>query len=181
MVKAFFLDRDGVIINDRGHVYKISDIEILPGVGKAIKHLNDSGYKVVVVTNQAIVARGLCSEDDVIKANLHIQSLLDSEDARIDSFYYCPHHPSLEGNPKYKKNCNCRKPKPGMILEGAKCFGITNLGECFMVGDKISDIEAGKKAGCKTVLVNYDLKSELNCLAPDYVYENLYQAVKTLI
>jgi len=148
---AVFLDRDGTINVEKDYLYRIEDFEFIEDAQEAIKKLNESGYLVVVVTNQSGVARGYYSCRDVELLHEHIQSCLQSKNARIDKFYYCPHHPQKGVGP-FKMDCDCRKGKPGMLLQAANDLQI-DLGRSFVVGDKSADIEAARAAGCTPVLV----------------------------
>lgn len=156
-VGIVFLDRDGVINEDRGYVSSPQEVVILEGVVEGIRVLNQNGLKVVVVTNQSGVARGYFSESIVQYINEYIRRKLAQNNATIDAFYYCPHHPKI-GPGDYKKNCNCRKPKPGMILEAMDDFDVSE--PCFLVGDSLRDIQAGIRAGCKTYLVSHDSENQ---------------------
>ena len=127
-----------------------SQIRILRGVVKAIKLLNEKRFKVVIVSNQSGVARGYFTEEDVKRVNLKIISEL-GDDCFIDAIYFCPHHPKI-GIELYRKDCDCRKPKPGMLKRAAKDLNI-DLNQSFMIGDKMDDICAGYQAGCETILV----------------------------
>ncbi len=151
MKKAIFLDRDGTIIADKGFVHKKEDLELLPGVAQAIKMAKEAGFLVVVVTNQSGVARGFFSEKEVRDFNAHLKRTLAEQGAEIDAFYYCPHHPQAP-LADYRLECNCRKPRPGMLLRAAQEMGI-NLSQSWMIGDSPRDVEAGKRAGCKTLLL----------------------------
>jgi len=168
MNKAFFLDRDGIINLDTGYIRRIEDIQILNGVPEAIKKIKDKGYLAIVISNQSAIGRDMTTEDIVIKINNEINKrIFESSGVKIDKFYFCPHHPD--------DNCNCRKPKTGMIDKAVKEFDI-NLNESFMIGDKLSDIELGRNARTKTVLIG---KTE--DIKPDYTFEDLKQAVENLI
>lgn len=152
MKRAVFLDRDGVITQDPPHyAHKPEQLELIPGAAEAIRTLNDEGFLVVVVTNQSGVARGYYTEDDVAIYNRTLEDELHKKNAHIDAVYYCPHHPDI-GDSKYKIKCDCRKPNPGLLLLAAKELEI-NLEESFVVGDKLSDVMAGKSVGCATILV----------------------------
>ncbi len=157
MQRAIFLDRDGVIVKDKGYVHRIEDLEIIDGAVKAIKSFNNAGYLVIIVSNQAGIARGYCSEEDVIKFNEEMVRRLNGQGAHIDAVYFCPHHFTEGKIEKYKKNCNCRKPKAGMLLNAAKEHGI-GLAYSWMIGDRESDIEAGENAGCNTILIGKEAK-----------------------
>lgn len=156
--KAVFLDRDGTINKYVGFLRDINDFELLPGVANAIKFINASGYLAIVVTNQPVVARGEVSFKQLNEIHNKMQTLLGVEGAYIDSIYFCPHHPhkGYEGEVvELKIECDCRKPKPGMILKAAEDFNI-DLNQSWMVGDGENDIKAGKSAGCKTALLGTD-------------------------
>lgn len=182
MEKAVFLDRDGTIVEDTGYLHEIINIKFLPGVVEAIKSLNENGYKVIVVTNQAGVARGYFDEDAVREVNGFIQQSLSREGAFIDGIYYCPHH--AEGViEEYRKDCYCRKPNPGMIEKAACDFNV-DLKLSFMIGDNTTDAEAGIRAGCRTVLlsdINSQRDTELTRGACDAICSDLYLAVRWLL
>jgi len=151
MNKAVFLDRDGTIIEDVGYLNNPLDIKFIPGTIEAIKKLNQAGYKVVVITNQSGVARGLIREDMLQTIDKTIQKTILAGGGHLDAIYYCPHH-AEHGHYPYKRECDCRKPGPGMILKAAKDLKL-DLSQSFMIGDKISDIEAGINSGVKPILV----------------------------
>ena len=154
--KAIFLDRDGTINEYRGFVRSTDEFELIPGVAKAIKRLNDTGFLVIVITNQPVIARGETTIEELNEIHNKMETLLGDEGAYLDAIYYCPHHPhkGYEGEiPELKIECECRKPKPGLILQAANDYNI-NLEESYMIGDTENDILAGYNAGCKTILVN---------------------------
>lgn len=154
--KAIFLDRDGVINKYVGFLRDINEFELLDGVAEAIKKINESGYLAIVVTNQPVIARGEVTYEELHEIHNKMETLLGQEGAYLDAVYYCPHHPhkGYEGEiPELKIECDCRKPKPGMLLQAAKDFNI-DLKNSWMVGDSDTDIEAGKNAGCQTFFVN---------------------------
>lgn len=154
--KAIFLDRDGTINRYVGFLRKTEQFELLDGVTEAIKTMNALGYLVIVATNQPVIARGEVTEEGLAEIHKKMETLLGLEGAYLDAIYYCPHHPDkgFEGEiPEMKINCECRKPKPGMLLKASEDFHI-NLRESWMVGDGRNDIQAGKAAGCKTVLIS---------------------------
>jgi len=182
MEKAIFLDRDGVIIEDAGYVGEIERVKFIPGTGKAIRLLNDNDFKVIIITNQAGVARGYFSEEAVEEINTYVQGMLAKEGALIDKIYYCPHH--KEGViEEYRKDCYFRKPSPGMIEEAVRDFHI-DLRRSFLIGDKSNDIEAGRRAGCKTILLNVK-NTEDNTggteVVSDHTAPDLYEAVRWLV
>lgn len=156
--KAVFLDRDGTINRYMGFLRNIDDFELIPGVAKAIKMINASGYLAVVVTNQPVIARGEVTVAELESIHYKMETLLGNEGAYLDAIYYCPHHPNrgYTGEiPELKINCDCRKPKPGMLLKAAKELNI-DLQASWMIGDQENDITAGKTAGCKTALIGME-------------------------
>lgn len=153
--KAVFLDRDGTINVYRGFLRNINDFELIEGVAEAIRKINSSGYLCIVVTNQPVIARGELTVNELRMIHNKMETLLGANGAYIDGLYYCPHHPDKgyeDEVTELKIDCDCRKPKPGMILSAAQSFNI-DLSSSWMIGDGENDIKAGKAAGCKTVLV----------------------------
>lgn len=149
--KAIFLDRDGTINKYVGFLRNIDDFELIEGVAEAIKLINQSGYLAIVVTNQPVIARGEVTWEELNKIHKKMATLLGKEGAYVDGIYICPHHPDkgFEGErPEYKIDCDCRKPKPGLLLQAAKDFNI-DLSESYMIGDSHRDVEAGENAGVK--------------------------------
>lgn len=149
--KAVFLDRDGTINVEKDYLYRIEDFEFIEGAVDAIRALKESGFLVIVVTNQSGVARGFYTLDDVATLHGHIQDELGRAGTRIDAFYACPHHPDA-GAGTYTRDCDCRKGNPGMLLQAAREHHV-DLQTSFMVGDKLADVEAGVRAGCHAILV----------------------------
>ncbi|MGN0597506.1 MAG: D-glycero-beta-D-manno-heptose 1,7-bisphosphate 7-phosphatase [Ruminiclostridium sp.] len=171
--KAVFLDRDGTINKYVGFLRDIDSFELIDGAAKAIKKINNSGYLCVVVTNQPVIARGEVTFSQLENIHNKMETLLGNEGAYIDRIYFCPHHPhkGYDGEiPELKIDCQCRKPKPGMLLTAAKDLNI-DLGNSYMVGDGENDIKAGKAAGCKTVL----LSSECENFGQDFCVKDLKQ------
>ena len=155
MQKAVFLDRDGTINRYVGFLRRIEEFELLPGVSEAIRRINELGYLAIVVTNQPVIARGEVTPAQLDLIHKKMQTLLGREGAYLDGIYYCPHHPhkGYSGEvTELKIDCDCRKPKPGMLLRAARDFHI-NLSESWMVGDSESDIKAGQAAGCRTAII----------------------------
>lgn len=153
--KAIFLDRDGVINKYVGFLRNIGDFELLDGVAEAIKKINNAGYLAIVITNQPVIARGEVSFEQLQEIHNKMETLLGKQGAYLDGIYFCPHHPDkgFAGEvPELKIDCECRKPKPGMILKAAKDFNI-DLNQSWMVGDGKNDILAGKGAGCHTAYI----------------------------
>ena len=153
--KAVFLDRDGTLNVYKGFITDPDQIELLPGVAKAIKIINDSGYLAIVISNQPVIARGDCTIAELDDINNAMETKLGLEGAYIDDLFYCPHHPDkgFEGErPEYKFECECRKPKPGLLLKAAEKYNI-DLSSSFMVGDSEIDIKAGINAGCVPIYI----------------------------
>lgn len=148
---AVFLDRDGTVIEEVNYLSRVDQVRLLPGAAEAIARLNRSGFAVIVVTNQAGIARGYFAEERVAEVHDRLTNLLCRAGARVDAFYYCPHH-DTEGVGSYRIVCDCRKPKPGMLLAAARDHGL-DLTRSWMIGDKLCDVAAGAAAGCTTVLV----------------------------
>lgn len=177
--RAVFVDRDGVLIRDVDHLTSASEIEILGGVPEALRRLRAAGWAVVVVTNQSVVARGLVTEDRLREIHRALETQLGERGAALDAIYYCPHHP--EGAvAAYRAVCDCRKPAPGMLLRAAAELGI-DLRESVMVGDAPSDIEAGRRAGCRTVLLRADGDAVADRIAPDHVAPDLAAAADWIL
>jgi D-glycero-D-manno-heptose 1,7-bisphosphate phosphatase len=151
-MNAVFLDRDGTIVVDKGYITIPDDVTLLPGAAEAIVRLRGAGLKVFVVSNQAGVAKGLLSEEELTGINQRMLMMLGAEGALLDGIYCCPHHP--EGSePDYAVECACRKPKPGLLEQAAAEHGL-DFSECAIVGDSARDVQAGRAAGVSaTVLV----------------------------
>ena len=158
--KVVFLDRDGTLNEEVNYLHKTGDMKLLPGVPQALKKLKDAGYKLIVVTNQAGVARGYYTEEDVKILHQYMNQLLEKDGAQIDAFYYCPHHP-VHGIGAYKKVCNCRKPGTGMFEMAEKDFPVDKTAS-YMIGDKLLDTEAGHRFGVTSILVGTGYGAELH-------------------
>ncbi len=156
--KAVFIDRDGTINRYVGFLRSIDDFELLPNVAEAVRKINSSGYLAIVVTNQPVIARGEVTYGQLQEIHNKMETLLGAEGAYLDKIYFCPHHPhkGYEGEvPELKVDCECRKPKPGLLLKAAEDFNI-DLANSWMIGDGENDIKVGKAAGCKTALIGKD-------------------------
>jgi D-glycero-D-manno-heptose 1,7-bisphosphate phosphatase len=140
MNKALFIDRDGVINVDKVHVYRKEDFEFTRGIFELCRKYSDQGYLIIVITNQAGIAKGLYDEEDFRKLTLWMTEQFRERGIIISKVYHCPHHPDISGP------CQCRKPAPGMILQGVKDFNL-DISECILIGDNESDLEAGRRAG----------------------------------
>jgi D-glycero-D-manno-heptose 1,7-bisphosphate phosphatase len=159
--RAVFLDRDGTINVEKDYLHRIEDFAFIPGAPQAIRALREAGFMVIVVTNQSGVARGLYSEKDVERLHRFIQEELAACGTAIDAFYFCPHHPE-HGQDQYRVACDCRKGAPGMLLQAAREHDI-DLARSYMVGDKPADIEAGRQAGCRCIMVMTGYGSTAAC------------------
>ena len=150
-MKAVFLDRDGTVIYERGYITVAEKVELLPGVAGAIVRLRAAGWKVLIVTNQGCVGRGMITEEELGAIHFRMLAMLGGEGAEVDGVYYCPHHP--EGSvPEYAIECDCRKPRPG-LLERAAGEHDLDLEQCIIVGDTMRDLGAGRAAGTRAILV----------------------------
>ncbi len=179
--KAIFLDRDDTLIEDPGYINHPDQVKLLDGVAEALAELKVMGYKLVVVTNQSGVARGIITEDALNKIHDRLMQLLAEKGVFLDRIYYCPYHP--DGViPKYRKESNWRKPSPGMLLAAAEQIDI-DLGQSWCIGNSGRDVEAGVQAGCKTILINNYLHSrQLEAPLPDSDYKavNIREAVNII-
>ena len=175
--KAIFLDRDGTINKYVGFLRDIDQFELLPGVAEAIRKINESGYLCIVITNQPVIARGEVTVAELDEIHDKMETLLGTEGAYIDGLYFCPHHPDkgFEGEiPELKFDCDCRKPKPGMLVKAAEEFNI-DLKNSWMIGDGENDVKAGKAAGCHTVLLDKDKQDIIDGL--DFTADMLLAAI----
>lgn len=156
--KCVFLDRDGTLNKLVGFLRDIDELELLPGAAEAVRKINESGYLAILATNQPVIARGEVTFDQLREIHNKLETLLGQEGAYLDAIYYCPHHPhkGYEGEiPELKFDCDCRKPKPGMLLQAAKDYHI-DLSASYMVGDGEFDVQCGIHAGCKSVMITQD-------------------------
>lgn len=177
MPKYIFLDRDGTILVDKHYLFKIEDLEFLPNAIEGLKKLQQAGCKFIIVTNQAGIAKGIYNEGQYFKFREEMHRRLKEKGIFIDAEYFCPHH--VKGViEKYKINCECRKPKPGLVKEVAAKFGI-NLSDSFFIGDKDCDIKLSKNCMGKIILINngqYTITSN-----PDFTVRNLDEAADIIL
>lgn len=187
MERIVFLDRDGTLNQEVHYLHRPEDLRLIPGVPQALKLLKQAGYRLVVVTNQAGVARGYFNTEDVENLHRHMDQVLEQDGACIDAYYYCPHHP-VYGVGSYKKQCACRKPGTGMFEMAGKRFEVDKA-RSFMVGDKLLDVEAGKKFGLTSILVgtgygreqhDQDVEAGKGFMY-DYYAENLMAAARWIL
>lgn len=175
MRKAVFIDRDGVINQDLGkYITNPKEFVFIPGVIEALKKLQKSDFKMVIITNQGGVGKGIYTEKDVAEIHKKMNVLLEKEGIRLDGIYYCPHHPS--------DGCDCRKPNLGLVKNAIKEHEIDPKSS-FFIGDKTSDVKAGKDIGCKTFLVRtgYAGHDRLFDVQPDFIVEDLAEAVEKIL
>jgi D-glycero-D-manno-heptose 1,7-bisphosphate phosphatase len=189
--RGVFLDRDGTINEEVNYLRHPDQLRLIVGAAEAIKRLNEAGFKIVICTNQAGVARGYFSEPALQQIHLELIKMLRAQDAHVDAIYYCPHHPTA-GIGVYKTDCNCRKPKPGLLQKAARELDI-DLRQSFVVGDKPADLRAGDAVGCRTILVRtgYGFESEKELVGskapsrgefqPDHIADNLLEASRWIL
>src|SRR3989344_4198260 len=184
MERAIFLDRDGTLNEDIGYAKSIKDIKIFPDTPGALRQFKELGYNLIVITNQAVISRGWLTEDGMDALHRQYNEELERLDSvPIDFFYFCPHHPNAD-TPQYRKVCECRKPGHALITKAAKEHSI-DLSQSWMIGDKITDIVAGKNAGCRTILIHTPASYETNVsgktvdknIRADYEVGNIAEAV----
>ncbi len=189
MRRAAFLDRDGVLVEDADLLTRADQLQLLPGVASALNSLRDAGFVLAVVSNQPVVARGLVTEAEIEMIHSDLGRLILAAGGPVmDRYYFCPHHP--KGTlPAYRMDCDCRKPKPGMLLRAARELNL-DLQTSFMVGDRITDIIAGARAGCRAVLVQTGKHLEKpietsepidTTVEPDYVCADLSAAAEWIL
>jgi len=184
--KAIFIDRDGTINEEVGYINHVSRFQLLPKTIEAIRLINQSSFKAIVITNQAGVARGYFPEELVNEVHTKMTMLLNEGDACLDKIYYCPHHPQV-GPDKYRIDCICRKPKTGMLEKAAEEFNI-DLSHSYIIGDKYTEIALGHKVGSKSILVltgygrgEFELFSRQWKHKPHFVAEDLLSAVNWIL
>lgn len=176
-----FLDRDGVINEEVDLLHRVDQLALIDGSAGAIARLNAAGVRVIVVTNQPVVARGLCTEADIDAIHAALERQLGDRGARVDAIYYCPHHENADLM-EYRTVCSCRKPRIGMLAAAAERFGL-DLGRSYVVGDRTADIQAGANAGCTTILVQtgYAGKDGKHPATPTHTCADLAAAVDFIL
>jgi len=184
--RAIVMDRDGTVCDEVGYVNHVSRIRLLPRSAEAIRRAREAGLKTAIVTNQAGVARGYFDEALIHRVHDRVREMLAAEGASVDAIYYCPHHPDA-GNGPYRKDCDCRKPRPGMLLRARDELGL-DLARSYMVGDSVRDVEAGHRVGATTILVltgygrgELEHRSDGFPVRPDHVAEDLLDAVDWIL
>ena len=175
--KAVFVDRDGTINVNVEYMDDPDDLKIYPGVIEGLKKFQEKGYKIIIITNQSGIARGYFSEETLKKIHEKLKSEFLKKDVKIDAIYYCPHHPD--------EKCNCRKPNTKLFEDAIKDFDIDTK-KSFMIGDRMLDIEAGKKLGLTTILIPENKKKvedemKKSNVVPDFIFNNFYLGIKDII
>jgi len=170
--RAVFIDRDGTMAKDVCYCSCPEDFELLPNTGKAIRLLNEHGFKVIVITNQSGIARGNFTEEMLAKVHEKMKDELAQEGAWVDAIYYCPHHPD--------DDCQCRKPKPKLALQATKDYDI-ELKDSLVVGDLQMDIDLGKAIGCRTILIGAAPPMDSEAAKPDIVVSDLLSAAQIIV
>jgi D,D-heptose 1,7-bisphosphate phosphatase len=181
--KAIFLDRDGVLNEDEEYIAQPDELILYSYTSAAIKKINASDFLAIVITNQPVVARNLCTEQELRVIHNKLDTELGTDRTFLDGLYYCPHHPHKgfpDENPAYKIDCPCRKPKPGMLLDAARDFNI-DLSASYFIGDHERDIEAGQRAGVTTIGVRTGQGLKGSKLAPDLLFKNVDEAVDFIL
>lgn len=179
--KAIFMDRDQSLIEDTGYINNPDQVKLLDGVAEALIQLRRMGYELIVISNQSAVARGIVTEQVLEKIHNRLRELLAEKGAYVDEIYYCPYHPEAIVS-KYRRNSDLRKPNPGMLLKAAKQRDI-QLNRSWMIGDQYHDIEAGIRAGCKTILLDNPErhgKTEFSDIQPDFKAVNMKEAANII-
>jgi len=186
MKRALFIDRDGTISEEVGYINHPSRFRVFPYAAAAIRHLNENDWLAIVVTNQAGVARGYFTEEMVKTVHAEMTAELGRQGARLDAIYYCAHHPSV-GAPPYRYDCDCRKPRPGLIKQAVEDFDV-DLAASWMVGDRYSDVELARNAGVHSMFVlsgygrgEWEHQRQNWIEQPDKVAENLLEAVRMIV
>jgi D-glycero-D-manno-heptose 1,7-bisphosphate phosphatase len=184
--RAIFLDRDGTLNVEDGHITSPDRFRLYSFAAEAVRLINQSGWKAIVLTNQSGIARDYFTEAALVEIHERMEESLRLQGARIDAIYYCAHHPDY-GSPPYRLDCDCRKPKPGMVERAARDFNL-DLNRCYAIGDRYRDIEAGHAAGGRGVMVltgfgreEYEIDRQCWPRQPDHVAEDLLEAVKWIL
>jgi D,D-heptose 1,7-bisphosphate phosphatase len=181
--KAIFMDRDGVTNVEKDLIYRPEDMELFSFTAEAIREINNSDYLSVIVSNQSVIARNLCTIDELEYIHNKIETELGNEHSKLDAIYYCPHHPDKgypEERSEYKIECECRKPRTGMFRQAASDFNI-DLSKSWMIGDAERDVIAGKNAGCKTVGVMTGYGVKKTAVKPEFFFKNLLEASRFIV
>jgi D-glycero-D-manno-heptose 1,7-bisphosphate phosphatase len=182
---AVFIDRDGTLNVDSGYIADPEDLVVYPSAAQAVRLLNENGLKAIVVTNQSTVARGYCSEAMIDAIHAKLRDELNKQGAHLDAIYYCPHHPEI-GEKLYRVQCQCRKPRPGMLHQAEREHNI-DLSRSYVIGDKTVDIEMARSVGAAAGLVLTGFGNDSirrlagKSLQPDFIGEDVLEAVRIIL
>lgn len=182
--KAIFLDRDGTLIKEKNYLKEISELELESDTIQSLQLLQNQGFLLIIITNQSGIGQSILTVNQFLTTQNHLIQLLAKKGIKITDFYYCPHHPK-KAKGEFKKECDCRKPKPGMILKAISEHNIDPT-HSYMIGDKWDDVSAGKNANLKSILVKTGYgkessKNPLSSITPDYIAENLLDATQFIL
>lgn len=181
--RAIFLDRDGTLNEEVGYICELAQFRLYDFAAEAVRVINEAGWLAIVVTNQSGIARGLLTEASLAQVHDRMETELAQAGAHVDAIYYCPHHETL-GAPPYLMDCDCRKPKPGLLRRAAEEFGL-DLSACAVIGDRMRDVETAQVVGARGVLVltgfGLDRAETESGVQPDHVAANLLEAVRWVI
>lgn len=178
--RAVFLDRDGTLVHPRHYPSRPDDLHLYNNIGPGLRDIQRAGFLLVVITNQSGIARGYFTEAELQRMHEHLARELERLDVRLDAIYYCPHHP--EGVIReLTMRCDCRKPQPGMLLKAAADLDL-DLQHCWFIGDILDDVEAGNRAGCRTILVDLGTETipEQRLRCPDFVSQDTPHALQII-
>ncbi len=181
--RAIFIDRDGTLNEEVGYIRELRHFRLYDFAAEAVRLINTAGWRAIVITNQSGIARGWLTEEFLEEIHWQMNAELARADARVDAIYHCPHHPNL-GQPPFRLDCDCRKPKPGLLQRAAMDFQL-DLSSCAVIGDRFRDVETAQAVGAKGVLVltgygREELETQ-SAVQPDHVAENLLEAVQWVI
>lgn len=180
--RAVFLDKDGTVVDNVAYNVDPTRMTLAPGASDGLRVLQSAGYKLIVISNQSGVARGHFAEDALTTVHRRLRELLSTDGVTLDGFYYCPHHPDGEVD-DYATACSCRKPEPGLVLRAAKDHGV-DRSRSWLVGDILDDVEAGRRSGCRTVLVDNGSETEWvlsRDRRPHYIVRDLAEAARVIV
>ena len=180
--RAVFLDKDGTLVENVPYNADPAKIRLAPLADEGIRLLHRAGFKLIVVSNQSGVARGYFAEEELRRVERRLHELMEAAGARLTAFYYCPHHPDGSVAP-YAVTCGCRKPEPGMMLDAARQESL-DLERSWLIGDILDDVEAGRRAGCRTILIDNGHETEWHMSAvrePDHTAANLKEAAEIVL
>lgn len=178
--RAIFLDRDGTLVEPRHYPSSPDELQLYPAIATELRQLQEAGFQLVVITNQSGIARGYFTESDLHRMHDHLARRLADEGVQIAGFYHCPHH--VDGVvPELTRRCDCRKPQPGLLLQAAAEHGL-DTERSWMVGDILDDVEAGNRAGCRTILVDLETENAPQTISrrPDFIAKSTDHALQII-